>query len=60
VIIASALGGVVLIVFQALSVPLVYNTAAGFLNAFGRNDFSIIAIVVGGLARVVSGIFSGS
>jgi len=59
VIIASAVGGVLLIVFQALSVPLVYNTAAGFLNAFGGNDFSIIAVVVGGLARVVSGILGG-
>jgi ascorbate PTS system EIIC component len=53
VILASVVGGVLLIVFQAISVPLVYNTAAGFLNAFGGNDFSIIAIFVGGLARLV-------
>ena len=45
--------GVLLIVFQALSLGFVQNTAAGFINAFGGNDFSIIAIVVGGLARLL-------
>lgn len=58
VIIASVVGGVLLIVFQAISVPFVYNTAAGFLNAFGGNDFSVIAVVVGSLARLV-GVFVG-
>jgi PTS system ascorbate-specific IIC component len=57
VIIASIVGGILLIVFQAISIPFVYNTAAGFLNAFGGNDFSIIAIVVGGLTRLVTGVF---
>jgi ascorbate PTS system EIIC component len=57
VIIASIVGGVLLIVFQAISLPFVFNTAAGFLNAFGGNDFSIIAIVVGGLTRLVTGVF---
>lgn len=57
VIIASIVGGVLLIVFQAISLPFVYNTAAGFLNAFGGNDFSIIAILVGGLTRLVTGVF---
>ena len=57
VMIASIVGGVLLIVFQALSLPFVMNTAAGFINAFGGNDFSIIAIVVGGLTRIISGIF---
>lgn len=52
-IVASIVGGVLLIVFQALSLPFVANTAAGFINAFGGNDFSIIAIVVGGIARLL-------
>lgn len=52
-IVASAIGGVMLIVFQALSLPFVANTAAGFINAFGGNDFSIIAIVVGGISRLL-------
>ncbi|GAP09673.1 uncharacterized protein conserved in bacteria [Bellilinea caldifistulae] len=52
-IVASAVGGVMLIVLQALSLPFVANTAAGFINAFGGNDFSVIAIVVGGIARLL-------
>lgn len=51
-IVASIVGGVMLIVLQALSLPFVANTAAGFINAFGGNDFSLIAIVVGGIARL--------
>ena len=52
-ILASIVGGVLLIVLQALSLPFVANTAAGFVNAFGGNDFSLIAIVVGGIARLL-------
>jgi PTS system ascorbate-specific IIC component len=55
VVIASIVGGVLLIVFQALSLPFVMNTAAGFINAFGGNDFSIIAIVVGGITKLFGG-----
>jgi ascorbate PTS system EIIC component len=54
VIIASIVGGVLLIVFQAISLPFVFNSAAGFINAFGGNDFSIIAIVVGGITRLIT------
>jgi PTS system ascorbate-specific IIC component len=57
VVIASIVGGILLIVFQALSLPFVMNTAAGFVNAFGGNDFSVIAIVVGGITRLITGIF---
>jgi len=52
-ILAAVVGGVLLIVFQALSLPFVANTAAGFVNAFGGNDFSLIAIVIGGIARLL-------
>ncbi len=52
VVIASIVGGILLIVFQAISLPFAMNTTAGFLNAFGGNDFSIIAIIVGGLTRL--------
>ena len=58
VVIASAIGGILLIVFQALSLPFIMNTSAGFINAFGGNDFSIIAIVVGGISRLIVGLFS--
>ncbi len=52
-IIYAALGGVLLIVLQALALPFVINSAAGFVNLFGGNDFSLIAIVVGGIARLL-------
>ncbi|NIS78638.1 MAG: hypothetical protein GTO14_00030 [Anaerolineales bacterium] len=52
-ILAAAIGGVLMIVIQALAVPFVLNTAAGFVNAFGGNDFGLIAIVVGGIARLL-------
>jgi len=51
-LVTAAVGGVLLIVLQALSLPFVSNTAAGFLNLFGGNDFSLIAIVVGGITRL--------
>lgn len=46
-VLASVTCGVLLIVFQALSLPFVTTTVGGFLNLFGGNDFSLIAIVVG-------------
>lgn len=52
-VLASAFGGVLLIVLQAASLFFVSNTAAGFINAFGGNDFSLIALVVGGIARLI-------
>jgi len=52
-LVTAGVGGVLLIVLQALSLPFVSNTAAGFLNLFGGNDFSLIAIVVGGLASLL-------
>ncbi len=52
-ILASIVGGILLIVLQALSLPFVANTAAGFVGAFGGNDFSLIAIVVGGIAKLL-------
>jgi PTS system ascorbate-specific IIC component len=48
----AALGGVLLIVLQAVSIPFVSNSVAGFLNLYGGNDFSIIALVIGGISRL--------
>ena len=50
---AAAVGGVLLIVLQALSLPFIADTAGSFIQAFGGNDFSLIAIVVGGIARLL-------
>ena len=52
-LLTAAVGGVLLIVFQAISIPFATNTTAGFLNLFGGNDFSVIAILVGGVARLL-------
>jgi ascorbate PTS system EIIC component len=51
-LIYAVLGGVLLTTLQAISLLFVSNTVAGFVNLFGGNDFSVIAIVVGGLARL--------
>ena len=48
----AALGGVILIVLQALSLPFATNSTAGFLNLFGGNDFSVIAIVIRGVLSI--------
>ncbi len=52
-IIAAAVGGVLLIVLQAFSLPLISNSAGNFIQLFGGNDFSLIAIVVGGIAKLL-------
>jgi PTS system ascorbate-specific IIC component len=51
-IIYALLGGVILIVLQALSIPFATNTTAGFLNLFGGNDFSLFAIVIRGILSI--------
>jgi PTS system ascorbate-specific IIC component len=50
---AAAVGGVLLIVLQALALPFIANSAGSFIQAFGGNDFSLIAIVVGGIAKLL-------
>jgi len=39
-------------VLQALSLPFAANSTAGFLNLFGGNDFSLIAIVIRGILSI--------
>ena len=51
-IIYAILGGIMLIVLQAISIPLVTNTTAGFLNLFGGNDFSLFTIVIRGILSI--------
>lgn len=53
VIITSILCGVLLITFEAISIPLLKNTVSDFIQAFGGNDFSIWTIIV----RYVTKIF---
>ena len=49
-ILASAIGGVVMMVLAAVSMPFLVNTGADFLQAFGGNDFSVFTIVSGWIA----------
>lgn len=51
-IVYAFLGGVILIVLQALSLPFATNTTAGFLNLFGGNDFSLFTIVIRGILSI--------
>lgn len=44
-IIASALSGIIMVFVVMLSMPALINTAAGFNQAFGGNDFSLWAII---------------
>lgn len=52
-IVYAAIGGVLLIALNALAIPLVSNSAAGFVQLFGGNDFALIAIVIGGISRLL-------
>jgi PTS system ascorbate-specific IIC component len=49
----AAIGGVLLMALNALAIPLVSNSAAGFVQLFGGNDFALIAIVIGGISRLL-------
>jgi len=44
-IVASMVNGVIMVLFVALSIPAVFNTAAGFNQLFGGNDFSVWSII---------------
>ncbi|NMC30637.1 MAG: PTS ascorbate transporter subunit IIC [Pelolinea sp.] len=52
VIITAIVGGFLMIAFQAAALPFVMNSAAGFVNLYGGNDFGVIAVVVGGIAKL--------
>ncbi len=48
----AVLGGVFMVVLQAISLPFAANTTAGFLNLFGGNDFSLFAIAIRGVLSI--------
>jgi PTS system ascorbate-specific IIC component len=53
VIIGAIVAGVVMVFLQAFGMMFVQNTAAGFVQLFGGNDVGLIAIVVGGISRLL-------
>lgn len=52
VIITAIIGGFLMIAIQAAALPFLMNSAAGFVNLYGGNDFGIIGVVVGGIAKL--------
>ncbi|GAA0742603.1 PTS ascorbate transporter subunit IIC [Clostridium oceanicum] len=52
VIIASIVCGALLIVFEAMSIPLLQNTVSDFVQAFGGNDFSIWPVIVRNIMKL--------
>lgn len=52
VIITAIVGGFLMIAIQAAALPFIMNSIPGFINLYGGNDFGIIAVVVGGIAKL--------
>ncbi|MFD3157864.1 PTS ascorbate transporter subunit IIC [Haloimpatiens sp. FM7330] len=52
-IIASVVCGVALIALEALSIPILQHTVSDFVQAFGGNDFSLWAIIVGNIMKLL-------
>jgi PTS system ascorbate-specific IIC component len=53
VVVGAIVAGVVMVFLQAFGMFFVQNTAAGFVQLFGGNDVGLIAIVVGGITRLL-------
>jgi PTS system ascorbate-specific IIC component len=53
VIVGAIVAGVVMVFLQGFGMMFVTNTAAGFVQIFGGNDVGLMAIVVGGIARLL-------
>ena len=54
-IIGSAVAGVALMVFMGLSLPFFSDTIADWMLIFGGNDFSIMGVLTGFIARIFGG-----
>ena len=53
VIVGAIVAGIVMVFLQAFGMFFVQNTAAGFVQLFGGNDVGLIAIVIGGISRLL-------
>jgi len=54
-IIGSAVAGVVMIIFVAVSIPFLQTTVSDWIIIFGGNDFSIWAVITGLIGRIFGG-----
>ena len=52
-IFGSIAAGIVMVFLQAFGMVFVQNTAAGFVQIFGGNDVGLMAIIFGGIARLL-------
>lgn len=51
-IVASAVSGILIVFFVAVSIPALFNTAAGFNQLFGGNDFSIWSTIGSWIGKI--------
>ncbi|WP_461206844.1 PTS ascorbate transporter subunit IIC [Clostridium sp. DL1XJH146] len=51
-IVASAVSGVVMVLLVAIAMPALFNTVAGFNQAFGGNDFSLWGAISSFVAKL--------
>jgi len=54
-IVGSAVAGVVMMIFMGLSLPFFADTIADWMLIFGGNDFSILGVLGGLIARIFGG-----
>ena len=54
-ILGSAVAGVVMIIFVAISIPFLQNTVSDWIIIFGGNDFSIWSVISGLIGRLFGG-----
>ncbi|MCL2574027.1 MAG: PTS ascorbate transporter subunit IIC [Defluviitaleaceae bacterium] len=54
-IIGSAVAGVVMVVFVAISIPFLSTTVADWILIFGGNDFSLWAVISGLIGNIFGG-----
>ena len=54
-VVGSAVAGVVMMIFMGLSLPFFSDTIADWMLIFGGNDFSIMGILGGLIARILGG-----
>jgi ascorbate PTS system EIIC component len=53
VIVGAVVAGIIMVCLQAFGMIFVQHTAAGFVLAFGGNDVGLMAIIVGGISRLL-------
>lgn len=53
-VVTGVVGGIVLVVLTAGSLAVLFNTAAGFVQLYGGNDFSLWGVISGWIASLLA------